>query len=517
MTTDLLGKMLGSYRILRVLGEGGMGVVFEAVHETIARRVAIKVLNAEYARHPEAAQRFFNEARSVNLIEHPSLVQISDFGQLPNGTAFLVMELLKGENLAGRLRRGGRLPALAALQIGWQIADALCAAHAQKIVHRDLKPENVMLVPDPVAPSGERVKLLDFGIAKVAQGAQTKTISRVIMGTPKYMSPEQCRGAGEVDERTDVYSLGILLFEMLAGQAPFDGDQGELIGSHLFVEPPQLRQLAPDVPPQVASLVHRLLIKDKASRPLMREVQALLTQQILSLGSGALTAAPSSQPPVPLPRPAAQSTLGHSVGQAGTRRRRVRLLGGVLLSGALLTAGLAGWKLRQAATPVHQPQPAAALGTAAFSAPTVKPPPRMQPAEPPARPAASELSPPRLAPAKPPTAPPPAARIRLQVESEPAGAGVFDEAGSRLGTTPWQREQERGQGLLKLHLRLPGYREQSFILRQDQDQIRRERLQPLPRPAPPPSEVRLPEKQREPDKPAPAALPKRKSMLDGVD
>jgi serine/threonine protein kinase len=208
---------IGPYRVIRQLGKGGMGVVYEAVHDAIERRVAIKVLHPEYAKDRETAARFFNEARAVNRIEHPSLVQISDYGHTGEGTAYLIMEFLRGESLADRLDRlraaGQRLAVTEVVRITWQIADALRAAHAKQIVHRDLKPGNLMLVRDPIAPGGERVKVLDFGIAKLMENGTRRTSTGAVMGTPLYMSPEQCRGAGEVDERSDVYSLGAMLYE----------------------------------------------------------------------------------------------------------------------------------------------------------------------------------------------------------------------------------------------------------------------------------------------------------------
>lgn len=265
---------IGAYRLVRKLGAGGMGAVYEALQEAIERRVAIKILRSEYARDADITKRFFNEALAVNRIDHPSLVQIHEHGQLPDGTAYLVMELLKGETLAQRMRQlGGRLPTQQASQIMWQVAAALRAAHDKAIVHRDLKPANLMLVPDPLIPSGERVKVLDFGIAKLVADACHGTATSLVMGTPTYMSPEQCRGAGTVDEKTDVYSLGVVLFEMLVGRPPFISEgPGELMGMHLFQAPPIILELAPDIPAGLASFTHRLLSKDKSQRPSMREV-----------------------------------------------------------------------------------------------------------------------------------------------------------------------------------------------------------------------------------------------------
>lgn len=291
---------IGAYKLLRKIGEGGMGAVYEALQESIERRVAIKILQPEYARDADITKRFFNEARAVNRIDHPSLVQIHEHGHLPEGTAYIVMEFLKGQTLAQRLRQlGGGVPEELALQIAWQVATALTAAHDKAIVHRDLKPANLMLVPDPLGPGGERVKVLDFGIAKLAADAhQGKTAGSLVMGTPTYMSPEQCRGAGAVDEKTDVYSLGIILFEMLVGRPPFVADgAGELLGMQLFQPVPSILELAPDVRPDTAAFTQALLSKDRAQRPSMREVAQHLTPLTFLAGAPRVqpvTVAPSN-------------------------------------------------------------------------------------------------------------------------------------------------------------------------------------------------------------------------------
>ena len=197
---------LGPYQIANKIGEGGMGAVYSARHVSIEREVAIKFLAREYAASSDLVLRFFNEARAAARIDHPGIVQIFDSGLLPDGTPYIVMELLKGESLSCRLRSSGS-STRQSMQVAWQVASAISAAHAVGIVHRDLKPDNVMLIPDPFIDGGERVKILDFGIAKLSFSRKTNTASNVIMGTPRYMSPEQCRGAAHVDDRSDVYSL----------------------------------------------------------------------------------------------------------------------------------------------------------------------------------------------------------------------------------------------------------------------------------------------------------------------
>lgn len=284
----MIKSTIGPYRVVRKLGEGGMGAVYEAVHETIERRVALKVLHAQYATNRDLAQRLFNEARAVNRVDHPGLVQVSDFGHLPDNTAYLVMELLIGQTLGARLRQLGKpMPAAEVLWLGRQVADALAAAHAKNIVHRDLKPDNVMIIPDPYMQRRERTKLLDFGIAKLdtsQDSPRLKTNTHVLLGTPAYMSPEQCRGAGLVDTKSDVYSFGIMLYTMLTGKPPFAGaGLVDIIGKHLYDVPPPLASRAPWVPAQIAALVHSLLQKKKEQRPAMSDVASelasLLNQQ----------------------------------------------------------------------------------------------------------------------------------------------------------------------------------------------------------------------------------------------
>jgi serine/threonine-protein kinase len=200
----MVGVTVGSYQIVRQIGEGGMGAVYLGMHSILGRPAAIKVLLPELSQQRDIVGRLFNEARAATAIRHPGIVEVYDFGFLPDGSAYIAMEFLEGETLASRLRRQGRLSVAVAIQCGRQIAAALHAAHGKGITHRDLKPDNVFLVADPEI--GERVKLLDFGIAKLTaeDPGGTHTRTGMVMGTPVYMSPEQCRGASTLDSRSDL-------------------------------------------------------------------------------------------------------------------------------------------------------------------------------------------------------------------------------------------------------------------------------------------------------------------------
>jgi serine/threonine-protein kinase len=397
---------IGPYRIVGRIGGGGMGVVYEAIQQPIERRVAIKVLLAKYAHDRELLTRFFNEARAVNRIEHPSIVQVSEFGQRSDGTAYLVMEYLRGESLTSRLDRleaaGQQMEVAQVLQLGAQLADALTAAHEKGIVHRDMKPGNVMLVRDSAVPGGERAKILDFGIAKLSDRRSRSTDRDLVIGTPPYMSPEQCRGAGGVDDKTDVYALGIMLYEMLCGRPPFSeesGEGGELLAQHMFKEPPPLLALAPRVPVDVAELVHRLLIKDKARRPAMSETAGELARLLARL-SGIVIAVPrpladlSGDHTISGPG-YAPTTLGRSLGETRRSGQRTRwlLLAGAWSVGVLSVVSL-GWHFwlrpdgrpSRPAAPLALPAPTPAAAAEVVTAvapppaPAAEPPPRTKPA-----------------------------------------------------------------------------------------------------------------------------------------
>jgi serine/threonine-protein kinase len=281
------GQTIGNYRILNKIGTGGMGAVYLAEHPLIGKRVALKVIHRELAGNHDVVSRFMQEARAVNKIGSEHIVEIHDFGVTPEGDHFFIMEYLEGKTLASILARGGPMEMMRTLHVGAQIASALAAAHAAGIIHRDLKPDNIMLM----ARLGDQdfVKVLDFGLAKVFSAATAvKTAAGVLLGTPQYMSPEACESKGEVDHRTDIYALGVLLFQMLTGVLPFDGQSmGEVLVKQVTALPPAPRALNPAIPPSVEQILLRCLAKPVDARfaTMMQLREALLDPEAYLRGS----------------------------------------------------------------------------------------------------------------------------------------------------------------------------------------------------------------------------------------
>jgi serine/threonine protein kinase len=266
----VIGTTVGSYRITNKVSIGGMGTVYKAEHTLIGKHAAVKVLHPELTTNKDIVNRFFNEAKATTRIKHPGIVEVFDFGYLPSGHAYLVMEFLEGMSLARRLKMRGRIGEGEAAMMLRSVCSALGAAHAKGIVHRDLKPDNIFLCPDPDSATGERPKLLDFGIAKLTDvglaGSATKT--GAVMGTPTYMSPEQCRGTGEVDLRADLYSLGCIFYELVTARPPFTNlGAGELIGAHLFMQPDPPSTFQPGLSSESEELILALLAKKPDERP----------------------------------------------------------------------------------------------------------------------------------------------------------------------------------------------------------------------------------------------------------
>ncbi len=267
-SVDLVGQHIGSYVVQKELGAGGTGTVYLCQHTMIERAVAVKVLHDEQARDPDQVARFFQEAKAAAEIGHPNIIIIIDYGHLesPEGRRpYLMMESLDGESLDKRLHKGG-LSLDDITHIMSQVCSALVACHGKGIIHRDLKPSNVFLCDRSF--DHLFVKVLDFGTAKLtAPGVDThKTVMGMVLGTPAYMSPEQCEGKGAIDHRSDIYSLGVMLYEMLTGTLPFEGDLGEVMLHQMFTAPPPPRERNPAIPPPWEALCLRMMEKQRKNR-----------------------------------------------------------------------------------------------------------------------------------------------------------------------------------------------------------------------------------------------------------
>jgi serine/threonine-protein kinase len=476
----MIGGTLGNYRVIKELGRGGMGAVYLAEHTLIGKKAAAKILLPQLSRDPEIVNRFFNEARAATQIRHPGIVEIFDFGHHESGCAYLVMEFLEGETLSMRLLRdGGRLTHPWLIEVTRQLASALKAAHEKGIVHRDLKPDNVFVVPDPDLPLGVRIKVLDFGIAKLSSDGgegSMKTRTGAVMGTPAYMSPEQCRGAGQVDARSDIYSLGCMMYEMACGRPPYLGQgPGDVIGAHIYAPIPQLDFTGP-----LANLIVRTLQKTPDQRPQsMVEILSELERIGVTRPSGrqqpvapALVAAVDEKTMSGRPSP---TTLGGSSGEVSGVRPLPRSRAWVAPAAVLTVAGLAvgGYFVfmqKEAAPPVVVATP--------------DPPPQKE-----------EAPPPKADPPPPKVEDP---HVRLSIDSQPSGAEVYRAAdGVRIGKTPLTEEVIRGSGEALYLLKLHGYRDTRISLGIDHDVnkiIALEKAAASSKPAPPPKKPTKPVK-----------------------
>ncbi len=357
--SSIVGSQIGKYEVLRKLGEGGMGAVFEAKHRDIGQRAAIKILHPHLSKEAKFVQRFIDEARLVSMVGHPGLVKVYDYTRTAEGTLCIIMEFLEGESLwhrFERIRDKNRDPATGhakgmavvdVLQIARQVASALAAVHNRGIVHRDLKPDNIMLVKDPDTPSGERAKILDFGIAKLdeAEGGTRNTTTGVSLGTPTYMAPEQIEGQHAPTDRIDVYAFGVILFELLAGDAPFVSDStGGILRQHLIKEPPPLPS---HVPAELQGLVRQALAKEASERPTMAQIVEQIDRIAAELGAGGSGLLRLSNSTMPIRQ--LQSQLQSA--QAAKRTRILVLAAAVGVLGLLL----GGWIWLHNQTPPRPP------------------------------------------------------------------------------------------------------------------------------------------------------------------
>jgi eukaryotic-like serine/threonine-protein kinase len=328
----VIGRSIGNYKIVRVLGEGGMGTVYLAEHPMIGKRVAVKMLRPDLGTDPGLVSRFFQEAKAVNEIRHPNIVDISDFGHTEDGIVYFVMELMEGQSLRDRLTASGPMPIDLTVTFARQVIDALAAAHRMGIVHRDLKPDNIFLVADAQVPGGFRSKLFDFGVAKLLGDKQKqvghKTIDGAVVGTPFYMSPEQAL-CHDVGAAADIYAMGVVMYEMVTGTVPFHSEQLVILLNAILKQPaPPPSRIRPDTPPWLDRLVLRCLEKDPEARPRsMEEISAILSAGSAELSAsggevamGATMIAPAglTPPPVAVGQGAARTSVARQPTAAGT-------------------------------------------------------------------------------------------------------------------------------------------------------------------------------------------------------
>ncbi len=357
----MIGRwVLDQYVVKAKLGEGGMGAVYVAEQPAIGRLAIIKVIHPWLSRDQTVSTRFATEAKAAARLQNPHIVAIYNYGRMADGTLFLAMEHLEGFTLASLLRRQGRLEPARAVAIATQCCEALAHAHRRGVVHRDLKPSNIMLVVRERGP--EFVKVLDFGIAKLDGGEGTA--AGVVLGTPQYMSPEQLTGK-PIDGRSDIYALGVLLYEMLAGRPPFVADAAvAYVHKHLNEHPPPIAQVAPGlrVPPALEACIMRALAKGPHQRPQTAEGFAdELWQALMATVDSSHVPAPSVRRPAP-PRAAVA----------------LALVGGIALIGAFTATGW--WLLsRPGAPPTAAAPPAPAPTPASVDAPVPPPSPPIPP------------------------------------------------------------------------------------------------------------------------------------------
>ncbi|MCC6646581.1 MAG: serine/threonine protein kinase [Polyangiaceae bacterium] len=422
------GTLVGEYRIEAKLGEGGFGSVYRAVHPLIGKAAAVKVLNRQWSANPAMVQRFVAEARAVNQIRHRNIIDIFSFGQLEDGRQYYVMELLEGRGLEEHLVERGPIPPEVAIPMLRQVARALDAAHGAGIAHRDLKPDNVFLVIDE--EGGIFPKLLDFGIAKLLtdSSAEHKTRTGTPMGTPHYMSPEQCRGK-DVDQRTDIYSFGVMTHRVLTGQLPFDADDVlSILVKHTTASPPPMSMVLASLPAALDAPVLHMLEKEPERRPptLLDAMEELTRAAGLGGAPGGATslsaAAIARSQATTLPAP------------EGARRGSLAVWIGVGAVAAIAAAGALVASRGGAAS-----DPPRAPATSAHAAP-----------EPPASPAPAAAS-------SAPVVVTPTEDVEVTVQATPATAEVFLGA-SRLGTAPGPFKVKRSDEKLKLTVKAAGYK-----------------------------------------------------------
>jgi serine/threonine-protein kinase len=318
----LIGQVLaGKYRIEEKIDEGGMGCVYRATHVLMEKTVAVKVLHPALAADDKIVARFTREAKAASRISHPHAINVTDFGESDNGVVYLVMEYLKGRTLKDIVRSGGPMPLARVVEIVRQVSGALEAAHAEGVVHRDLKSDNIML--EEAAGGGDWAKVLDFGIAKIKQTAHSVhetdpglTAPNLIIGTPQYMSPEQCSQASDIDARSDIYSFGVIIYEMLVGHVPFTADSPTgVMMKHIQEPAPSILDERKDLPAGVGRVIARALAKRPEDRfqktsELYEALSSAATEEAPAIGAAAVPALDTGRIVIPTsPNEPARTTI----------------------------------------------------------------------------------------------------------------------------------------------------------------------------------------------------------------
>jgi serine/threonine-protein kinase len=453
-----LGQLLlGRYRIVRKLGEGGMGAVYEGKHELIGKRLAIKCLHPQYMSNKEVVERFHREANAATAVGNEHIIEVSDVGSFEDGSPFIVMEFLEGVEFGRLIEKEGSLPVARLVHIVSQLCNALQAAHARGIVHRDMKPENVYLIKR--GGDHDFVKVLDFGISKMKEsnealgGGLTKT--GMALGTPYYMPPEQAQGVKDLDHRADVYAVGVILYQGLTGGLPFDADSYPALMVKILTEPAAPPTLfRSDVPPELEAIVMRAMSKDRAKRhQTMDELAADLAPfasldgKPVMLGSVRPSGAAET---TPFSWTQKNETEARKTSEAPRKQSSMLVMGGAA-AGLLLMGGIF-LALRGGSAPGPAPAPTPA------PAPQVQAPAPVQAPTPVAQP---------TAPVMPAALQPKPTEVQVKITAQPKEARIY--IGDVEFPNPMDAWRPRSLDPVRLRVELPGYRtvEQLAIFDQD--------------------------------------------------
>jgi eukaryotic-like serine/threonine-protein kinase len=459
----VIGSVIGNYVVKQLVGEGGMGAVYLAEHPRLGRKVAIKLLHANLNKKADIVSRFFVEAKAATDIGSDHIVGVLDFGELADGQSYLILEWLEGRSLGQLLGDEKKLPLVRAIHIARGVARALAAAHAIGIVHRDLKPDNVFLVRKEDDP--EFVKVLDFGIAKLldnkTDSLRVKTETGALIGTPAYMSPEQCRGADKVDQRTDIYALAVIFYEMVTGRLPFEAQGlGELLIAHMTQTPPSLRSIDASIPQSIDDAIEKALAKDPDAR--FQKIDAFvdaLSEAWTASGpirTGVMPAAAgvheARSPQSTLTRTAAEMMPAD---EAPAPRRMTAV---AAIVGVAAIAAAAAVALR------HRAQEPTTTTTTIAQAPPANP---SAPIPPPTNPTTTPTNPPATNPTNPTTNSAGAGdKAKLVVRATPAGAQLVLDGD--VVANPLEIELSKN-GTHELVARAPGYKTQTRSVTLDGD------------------------------------------------